>query len=620
MSNLEHIISLKFTKFPQNLLIPDIENNISIQVINNSTKSEKFKFIFEGENLNIKLDSEVFQDIIDFSQGETKNIGLSLEPTIDGSGKLKIEVHQLNIIESTVKVQNVRDSVKTQNFGKIKDNYNLSATESIEKLNPDDYFIEMAKEEINKAEKDLKLMKKQLKSSGSTANAKNSPVIVIEDIDYKIKILAKGYLSNKDPFRALELTSMLSNKEDQIKLYYSLGRAYGMKFLQESIEFIKKIKNLEIQQNLLKRVVLDHISINPKQAIKASFLIKDKITEDSLLDTIFGKVIESNPIQVLDLIKEIEDLFLKFKYIINTVNRLLNTNEKAEIHKILSLAIKEIIDFIENHQNSVTKKVIGIDLLKDGLLVIAEIESPKSAVSFIENISSKELKETVVKELFNEIYVIVEEVRIKTESHLVFSQIYLLNTFVSTITENIKDFCLKSGNLSNNLLVDDFNFNSIFLSLFSFNFSVFPILDRAYNDLKYNQNKPFAYYIFPSIKKYNENEKKILKTTLRQFFNKLINTQSQAIIFNLDFVPYLGKPTIIISSISDINDLIYNKIKGIGDIVNISIDDKIFQGGKTYEYLQEVFQSNAERIVNLVLSYEFISDYNIFKAVLQTLL
>ena len=174
--------------------------------------------------------------------------------------------------------------------------------------------------------------------------------------------------------------------------------------------------------------------------------------------------------------------------------------------------------------------------------------------------------------------------------------------------------------MSNNLLVDDFNFNSIFLSLFSFNFSVFPILDRAYNDLKYNQNKPFAYYIFPSIKKYNENEKKILKTTLRQFFNKLINTQSQAIIFNLDFVPYLGKPTIIISSISDINDLIYNKIKGIGDIVNVSIDDKIFQGGKTYEYLQEVFQSNAERIVNLVLSYEFISDYNIFKAVLQTLL
>ncbi|KKL89258.1 hypothetical protein LCGC14_1916490, partial [marine sediment metagenome] len=364
MSNLEQIISLNITKFPQNLLIPGIENKISIQVINNSTKSENFKFNIEGENLNIRFYSESFQDKIEFSQGETKNIDFSLEPTIDGFGKLKIDVYWLNIIETLVKVQKVRDSVKTQRFGKILDNLNLSTTESIEKLNPDNYFIEMTKEEIFQAEQALKLMKKQHKSSGSAVNAEKSPVIVIEDIDYKIKILAKGYLSIKDPMRALKLALTLSEKEDQIVLYYNLARAYGMKHLQGLIEVIKKIKNSSVQQELLKQVVLDHVFINPKQAIEVCFLIKDKVTKDSLFDTIFGKVIESNPIQVLDLIKEIEDPILKFKYLLNAVKILLDKNEKAEIYNILSLAIKEVIDFIELHHDNKKDKTIGFDLLK----------------------------------------------------------------------------------------------------------------------------------------------------------------------------------------------------------------------------------------------------------------
>ncbi|KKK84785.1 hypothetical protein LCGC14_2779840, partial [marine sediment metagenome] len=364
MSNLKQIISLNITKFPQNLLIPGIENKISIQVINKSNKSENFKFNIDGENLIFKFKSEKLQDKIEFSQGETKNIEFSLEPTIDGFGKLKIDVYWLNIIKTLVKVQKVRDSVKTKKFGKIIDKYNLSTAESIEKLNPDNYFIEMTKEEINQAEQALKLMKKQHKSSGSAANAENSPVIVIEDIDYKIKILAKGYLSNKDPLRALKLALTLSEKEDQMFLYYNLARAYGMKYLQELIEVIKNIKNSSVQQKLLKQVALDHVFINPKHAIKISFLIKDKVTKDSLFDTIFGKVIESNPIQVLDLIKEIKDLNLKFKYLLNVVKNLLDRNEKAEIYNILSLALKEVIDFIELHHDNKKDKTIGFDLLK----------------------------------------------------------------------------------------------------------------------------------------------------------------------------------------------------------------------------------------------------------------
>ena len=107
MANLGQIISVNITQFPQNLLIPGIENRISLQVINNSNKSENFRFNFEGENLKISLESDKFHDKIEFSQGESKNIDFTLEPTIDGFGKLKIDVYWLNIIESLVKVQKV---------------------------------------------------------------------------------------------------------------------------------------------------------------------------------------------------------------------------------------------------------------------------------------------------------------------------------------------------------------------------------------------------------------------------------------------------------------------------------------------------------------------------------
>ena len=85
-----------------------------------------------------------------------------------------------------------------------------------------------------------------------------------------------------------------------------------------------------------------------------------------------------------------------------------------------------------------------------------------------------------------------------------------------------------------------------------------------------------------------------------------------------EFVLYIWK--IIDLPFIPLNDLIYTKLKKIGDIMNVNIDNSVFHGGKIYEYLQDIFSSNAVKIVNLVLSYEFINDYNVLKTVLQFLL
>ncbi|GAJ08238.1 unnamed protein product, partial [marine sediment metagenome] len=57
-----------------------MDNDVSLQVINNSDKLENFKFVFEGENLDINLKSAELKDQIEFAPKETKNIDIRLNP------------------------------------------------------------------------------------------------------------------------------------------------------------------------------------------------------------------------------------------------------------------------------------------------------------------------------------------------------------------------------------------------------------------------------------------------------------------------------------------------------------------------------------------------------------
>ena len=133
-------------------------------------------------------------------------------------------------------------------------------------------------------------------------------------------------------------------------------------------------------------------------------------------------------------------------------------------------------------------------------------------------------------------------------------------------------------------------------------------------------SKTFAYYILPSKESYNENEMNVLDYSLRQFFSTIINSSGQFFILNLDFVPYLGKPTIIISSEPELYELINSKIKKILKDINLISDDSVFKGGEIYNKLREIFARTKFKVANIVLSYEFINDYDLFKGFVQSLL
>jgi len=60
MSNASNVITLNITHFPQNLIIPNVANVVSVNVINNSNKNENYQLTFEGENLEITIKPEEF--------------------------------------------------------------------------------------------------------------------------------------------------------------------------------------------------------------------------------------------------------------------------------------------------------------------------------------------------------------------------------------------------------------------------------------------------------------------------------------------------------------------------------------------------------------------------------
>ena len=311
---------------------------------------------------------------------------------------------------------------------------------------------------------------------------------------------------------------------------------------------------------------------------------------------------------------------MRVRLLFNIARKLNEINNKSELINILKKVIEILLTSLETNQGGKKTQKLAMGFLEDALHILAEMENPKEADLAIGRISNQEFKEKITKDLFDIIYVLVDEIRTKIESEVVFSQYYLLNTYVSNINNNLKNFSLIGGNVSNNLLAGDFNFNVAFFSLFSFNFSIFPLIDRVYSDLKFNSNKFIAYYIYPSKENYNENESAVLKNTLIQFFRNFTNIPSSLYIFNLDFIPYLGKPTIIISSEPDLIQILNSKIKRMGDTVNLIIDDSIFKGGKIYDTLTQIFSSHQCKIINLLLSYEFINDYNIFKTFIESLL
>ncbi|MFX0187032.1 MAG: hypothetical protein ACFE8A_04775 [Candidatus Hodarchaeota archaeon] len=636
----EKTISLKITHFPQNLLIPSNDNNIIFEAINRTNKQAFFKFAFEVENLKIEIPDELKKDAIQFGPGETKNFEIKLIPTIDGFGKLSMFANWMKIVEYTVKVKKVRNVVPKSQINEILERQPiLKVSKFADGFNIDDFIISITMDELTQIEKELEKKKKEyhsfhlLKQNILTQTEKSETEMsieeiesnkkrLLEEIDNCSKKLAKGYLYNKNLEKSLNSALKLSNEQEKASFYHYLIRAYASINLDGSIEVIKNITNNDKKLSLIMNLAFDLVKRDPEQAPKVAYLIKDPLKRENLIIDIVNNTINLNPSVAAKICTLISDGLLKVKILYTIVKELHKRNSQTEISKVLNQIINVIeksskLNLSENNFNN-----SAYNFYKDAICALAEIDSPQAADTIIIGFNLREIKDKVAKDLFDTIYEMVDEIRTRMEPSPVYSHYYLFNTFISKINEFVNSFSLTGGNISNNILMNDFNFNAIIVSLFSYDFSIFPILDRVYSDLKFNLNKSFAYYIYPSKENHSQSELMTINNTLTQFLaSSLKNAPNPILIFNLDLIPYLGKPTIILSSESGIDDEINSKIiENLGDSANLIIDESLFKDGATVDNLKQLFPPNMCKIVNLILSYEFINEYNILKSFIQSLI
>ncbi|MHA1486838.1 MAG: hypothetical protein ACTSSC_06670 [Promethearchaeota archaeon] len=443
--------------------------------------------------------------------------------------------------------------------------------------------------------------------------------VVRGKIDEKLKMLAKSYISNGEFEKALETALKISVEKEKIELHNALIRANALRNLDESLKTAENLKELKIKNQIIKNIAFDRINVNPDEIPKILSLIEETtVREKSLLDILYSSLKKETSI-ALKLVEQIEDEIIKIKVLFNIIKKI---HEEKKDDLILPI-LKQIDQIILNSDKiALSERKYNnpaYEYFKETICILAELDCPETADKLIGDISSKELRENIAKDLFNELYEMVEEKKTKVEPIGQFSQFYILNTYISKISNEIETFSLVGGNVSNNALTGNLNFSIALISLFSYDFSIFPLIDRVYSELAYNSDKSIAYYIYPSISDHDKEEVRIIQHTLKRFVQPERIT-NQVRIFNLDFIPYLGKPTVILSSISeDLNPIKSKIISILKDSVNVIIDDDLFKGGKTVDTLTSIFYGNHFKLVNLVLSYEFINDYNLFKNLIQSL-
>ncbi|TXT59113.1 MAG: putative Tetratricopeptide domain protein [Promethearchaeota archaeon] len=624
--DFENILSVNFKSFPYHLIIPNVDNLIILNMLNHSENLENFKFTFERENLDVNIPEE-FSKEVKIKPKETKEIPLQLTPTTDGFGNLSITIDWMEEIEYTVKVQKVRDTIHKSIINTTFEKNSLKPIESLESFDPEKYFLNLSNKDLKEKRKKIEQMKrdfelkkqilekKKLKNQESEEEVSKlePPKISLGEIEERIKTLAKGYLSIENLQKALELLKQLSDEQERRTLTFNFLKAYAIKNFEDFFKYLQNIENIKLRNKLVESVVLILVEQDKDNSIKVVDIFSEERGRNELLKTIILRIVGEDPEKAYTFSKKVTNDILRLELLFTVSNQYYRKGEKPKVFNTL----REIIDIIlKQDQQEIRSNSFKNNyylFLKDALSGIAEIENPQLSDTLIRQIEDQMLIKKLTVDLFDLIYKMVDEVRTKVEPKTVFSQLYQFNIYRSNITNELQGFAQVGGNISSNVLNKQTNYRSAFLSLFSFEFSIFPTFDRLYNDLLNAQGENICYYIFPSIDNHSEEEENIMKTTLNQF---LVNTNQAGnleYIFNVDFIPYLGTPTVIMSSESYREEDIKIEINAqFGDRLQFLTKESIFEGGKTVEMLKEVFYSNQFKIVNLVFSYEFLNDYPIF--------
>lgn len=643
-ANNTNIFQIIPTNYPNTLLIGTKSYPLSFNITNNSANEEKFRLEFIGEGLNAEVPKEIENPIV-LKANQTISFSVKIKPLKNGQAKIIINTIHLKVVQYIDKVWVVRDNisediVKEALFQQYYTPQPLIEFDEIrlpDKLAHKLGDISMKEAErqvsalLNPPEKNMNVLKDPItgvilsstpieKIPELSQDEKNKRFAEIarkvfnNDMDYAFqvigniidleldqKLLLEFILpySVKEPKKAIEKMDLIldPNIKDQILEQYI--KSIFKRMPEESIKLTEKIFNQDKKDELNKIIICNLAKKNISQAMAILNKINNLNLKQELLLCLIGIYLRQNIDEAYNLVDSLQDINLQFAITYEIIKQLYNINKQK--------CLKIVNDLIEK-----SKKYANIGLLKYAIVFLAKINNPKTAVEYINNLPDA-FKNAIHSDLYSKLWELKETPVNRVDQIPISSVYYTFNTIVqpNKPIEMVHDL---GGNISENLLSGDFSSFIGIICPFGFPFPIFPPIEQSYAHIKSEKSKSFYYMIIPTKFK-TEEEFIFIQTLLNMWFvSNEANFKSKVYLFNIDFIPYLSKPTIIMESEPEENLLIKSIVDRVfKDSISFIIDDGLFKGGMVKNILQSILPSHRFKVINMVLTYDFLNNYILFK-------
>lgn len=579
----QNLLTITAKNYPNSILLGNNQYDLTFQIINNSSKAEQFKFHFMTDGISCSVPNQ-FQKPITLESAKPYNLTVQIAPTVNGSAKLVIQSSIYKEVKYKEIVLHVRTQV-SQKRGKE------ALSKSYTKF-----------KDLTKGSKKLPKFKngKTLSLDAAAVEYENVYSSSMDQIekDRQFSDIAKRVFYSDVNF-AFELLKMVQNQASIQELLADFIYAALETHKDLAVSKLTFIQDVKTKDDLLEKMVPFLLEKDLSLTIQLCKSISDTELRDALLGDIFNFSYLKQFDEVMQLVSVVSDQHLQLALYYELVKILMKTNP-SKCDTLLQNLVKK------------SAMVNEVEILADLLIISGLLHNPQMVVDSI-NTLPPEIKESVKKLIFKAIWEQVEEEKIRIDEVPVSSLYYGFNVMAkpSSVISKVAEL---GGTVSENLINGDMNSVIGIVNLFSFNFPIYPTIEQCYAEIKNEKGKSFYYLIIP-LKNADDTSYEMAQTIIKNLFVTHANTVPHKMyIFNLDFIPYLSKPTIIVEDDPEENIVIQSIIKRIfKEEVSLIIDDGLFKDGKINEWIKSILPSQKFKLLNLVLTYDFLNNYQLFK-------
>lgn len=382
-------------------------------------------------------------------------------------------------------------------------------------------------------------------------------------------------------------------------------------------EFATKLGQVDLD---LARAVLDQVSDGALQARAREDLVKglaardlataatlaqgmtDEARREHLLAELAKRALASDPASAVPIASQITNPAARLNVLLLVAPHLAGADPGAAqgLYTACVDQAKALPDPVDHAAQFVTS--------------LARHVSPQQAHEILATLET-DLQEPLAERVFDVVYQWVDVPKVRYEDELTLTIFYVFNAVATNVNDPLVQFSEAGGNLSENVAGGRFTPIVSVFSLFRHSFALIQLLERVYNEIKFQHQKEFAYLYYPAADLTNETQRNVLLAAIRRFYARNADQFAGShTVFNVDFIPALAKPTIIVGWDETTNIAVQTAVnQAFGDTVDLIVDDGLFEGGEVLSLLKEVLPATKFTVLNVVLTYDFLNNLEWFK-------